>query len=205
MTDDWLREIEGKKIVGAVLLENSAAFDIINHNLFLKKLECYGFDQSVLSWFESYLNNRTQTIFFNGSYSDVRAVTRGVPQWSCLGPLLYNIFTNDLPLVLNKAIIAMYADDSTIYTSALTTNKLDTVLNAELQSVVEWVKRNKLVMNVSKTSSMVLGSNHTISKNPELNLRINDVCINQVHETKLLGIVIDNKLSWTKVQCDLGY
>lgn len=198
MTDDWLREIEEKKIVGAVLIDFSAAFDIINHNLLLKKLECYGFDQSAVSWFESYLANRTQTVFFNGSYSDVRAVNCGVPQGSCLGPLLYTIFTNDLPLAVKRANIAMYADDSTIYTSALTTNELDTVLNAELRLVAEWVERNELVLNISKTNSMVFGSNHTISKNPMLNLRINDVSINQVHETKLLGITIDNKLSWTK-------
>lgn len=71
---------------------------------------------------------------------------------------------NDLPLVLNKANIAMFVDDSTIYMSALTTNTLDTVLNDELHSVVDWVKRNKLVLNISKTNSMVLGSNHIISK-----------------------------------------
>lgn len=197
MTDDWLREIEEKKIVGAVLLDFSAAFDIIDHKLLLKKLECYGFDQSAVSWFESYLTERTQTVFFNGSYSDVRAVTCGVPQGSCLGPLLYTIFTNDLPLVINDANIAMYADDSTIYTSALTANDLNTALEVELRSVVEWVKRNKLVLNVAKTNCIVFGSNHTIRSNPVLNLTINNIGINQVQETKLLGIVIDSKLSWT--------
>lgn len=121
--------------------------------------------------------NRTQTVFFNGSHSEVRTVACGVPQGSCLGPLLYTIFTNDRPLVLNKASIAMYADDSTIYTSTRTTNELDTVLNSELHTVDEWVKRNKLVLNVSKTNCILFGSSHIISSNPQLNIRINDISI----------------------------
>lgn len=112
MTDDWRREIEEKKIVGGVLFDFTAAFDIIDHELLLKKLESYGFAQSALSWIKSYLTNRTQAVFFfNGSYSDVKSVRCGVPQGSCLGPLLYTIFTNDLPLDLNKSNISMYADD----------------------------------------------------------------------------------------------
>lgn len=69
--------------------------------------------------------------------------------------MLYTIFTNDLLLVINDANIAMYADDSTIYTSALTANDLNSALEVELRSVVEWVKRNKLVLNVAKTNCIV--------------------------------------------------
>lgn len=92
----------------------------------------------------------------------------------------------------------MHEDDSTVYTSTRTTNELDTVLNGELQAVVEWVKRNKLIPNVSKTNCILFGSSHIISSNPQLNIRINVISINQVQETKLLGITIDNKLSWKK-------
>lgn len=92
----------------------------------------------------------------------------------------------------------MHADDSSMYTSTRTTNELDTVLNSELQAVVEWVKRNKLVLNVLKTTCILFGSSHIISSDPQLNIRINDISINQVQETKLLGITIDNKLSWKK-------
>ena len=102
-------------------------------------MECYGFSKSALLRIQNYLTNRKQvktSFFFNGSYSECKTVKCGVPQGSCLGPLLYSIFTNDLPLVLNKANICMYADDSTIYTSALSANDLNTALK-ELQSVVE--------------------------------------------------------------------
>lgn len=100
--------------------------------------------------FDSNLFSKPETVFFNGSYSEVKTVRCGVPQGSCLGPLLYTIFTNYMPLVLNKSYISMYADDSTIYTSASTADELNAVLNSELQSVVEWIKNNKVVLNKDK-------------------------------------------------------
>ena len=198
MSDDWLREIAKKNRVGVVFLDFSAAFDIIDHHLLLEKLTCYGFEQSALNWFFSYLSNRTQTVLFNGSFSEIRTTTCGVPQGSCLGPLLFTIFTNDLPSVLDKANTVMYADDSTIYASALTNNELEIIINKELNGVAEWVKANKLVLNISKTNCMIVGSNHNIDNNPVLNIKIENITVNQVHETKLLGITVDNKLSWKK-------
>jgi hypothetical protein len=102
--------------VGALLLDFSAAFDIINHNL-LRKCMHYCFSPSAISG------------FFNGSFSNVKHVKCGVPQGSSLGPLLFSIFTNDLPLALNKACVSMYADDSTIYASATTANEVTETLN----------------------------------------------------------------------------
>lgn len=134
----------------------------------------------------SYLSDRTQTVFFNGSFSEVKTVKYGVPQGICLGPLLYTIFTNDLPHVLKKTSISMYADDSTIYTSGATASELNVILNSELRSVVEWINKNKLVLNVSKTNSIIIGSNYAISKMPGLNICINNVVVEQVQETKLL-------------------
>lgn len=94
----------------------------------------------------------------------------------------------------------MYADDLTIYASAFTDNELNRVLNVTLalQAVVKWITNNKLVLNVSKTNSIIFGSNHTLSRNPVLKLDINNVYIRQVHENKLLGIILDSKLAWTK-------
>lgn len=113
-------------------------------------------------WMKSYLTNRRQFVYFSGSYSNVGEVSCGVPQGSCLGPLLYTIFTNDLPLVLNKATISMYADDSTIYMSTTTSFELNTFLDLELRSVVKWIEGNKLVLNVLKTNSVIFSSAHTL-------------------------------------------
>ena len=93
MTNDWLRGTDDKIIVGAVLLEFSAAFDIIDHSLLLEKYMCYDFTPPAIMWIKSYLSNRTQRVFFNGSLSNIIQVEAGIPKGSCLGPLLFSIFT----------------------------------------------------------------------------------------------------------------
>lgn len=198
MVDDWFIEIEERTIIGAILLDFSAAFDIMDHELILRKLKCYGFSQSALLWIKSYLSDRRQMVYFNGSYSDTEHVKQGVPQGSCLGPLLFTIFTNDLPLVLKKARISMYADDATIYLAEPTIHELNANLELELKSVVDWINSNRLVLNVSKTTSIVIGTSYSLCSKPKLNLSINDVLIKQVEETKFLGVIIENKLSWDK-------
>jgi hypothetical protein len=85
-----------------------------------------------------------------------------------------------------------------MYTSATTANEVTGTLNKELQSVLEWVASNKLVLNISKTKSIVLGTNHSLSSRPQLNLVTNSVAVEQVEETKLLGVTIDCKPSWSK-------
>jgi hypothetical protein len=92
----------------------------------------------------------------------------------------------------------MYADDSTLYTSATTASEITATLNKELQSVSEWVARNKIVLNISQTKSIVLGRNHSLNPKPQLNIVLNNMEIEQVEETKLLGVTLDCKLSWSK-------
>ena len=91
MTDDWLREIDDKKSVGAVLLDFSVFFAIIDHNLLLEKRMCYGFTPPAILWIKSNLSNRTWRAFINGSLSNI-------PQRSSLGPLLFSFFNNDMPV-----------------------------------------------------------------------------------------------------------
>ena len=92
----------------------------------------------------------------------------------------------------------MYADDSTLYTSATTATEMTETLNKELQLVSEWVARNKLSLNNSKTKSIVFGTKHSLNSKPQLNLVINNVEIEQAEVTKLLGLTLDCKLSWSK-------
>ncbi len=86
MTDEWRLDMDIGKLVGVILLDFSAAFDVIDHSLLLEKLKHYGFSLSAIKLMESYLTNRNQTVFFNGSLSDMKYVDCGVPQGSCLGP-----------------------------------------------------------------------------------------------------------------------
>ena len=107
-----------KSVVGVVLLDFSAAFDIIDHELLLMKLSAYGFKDSAIDLLKGYLVNRQQCVMFNGSLSNIETLQCGVPQGSCLGPLLYSIFVNDMPYVLKNAGMGIYADDTTMYVSS---------------------------------------------------------------------------------------
>ena len=105
---------------------------------------------------QSYLPNKTEWVFFNGSLSNIIQVESGIPQDSCLGPLLFKIFTNDM----SKASVFMYVDESTLCMSATSATEMTATLNKELKLVSECVAKNKFVLNISKTKSFVFGTNH---------------------------------------------
>ncbi len=100
--------------------------------------------------------------------------------------------------MLRSAKLTMYADDTTVYASAQTSVELTAILNEELESIDKLILENKLILNTSKTKSIVFGSNYSLRSKPELKLYINKTLIQQVKEVKLLGITLDNKLSWSK-------
>lgn len=197
LTDDWLKQIDGKSVVGVVLLDFSAAFDVIDHELLLMKLLSYGFKDSATDFMRSYLANRKQCVMFNGTFSNIETLQCGIPQGSCLGPLLFSIFVNDLPYVSKNAGMVIYADDTTMYVSAENNEQVSRLLQQELMLVSEWVMGNRLKLNVSKTKCMVLGSKHALRTDQKLCLHLQGAAVEQVKEAKLLGVTIDETLSWS--------
>ena len=92
----------------------------------------------------------------------------------------------------------MYADDSTLYYAAKTVSELDNVLSTELNKVFDWIKQNKFVLNISKTKSIILGLIHKLSSTPKMSLNLSGEPIEQVDKVKLLGTIIDSRLSWAE-------
>jgi uncharacterized pyridoxamine 5'-phosphate oxidase family protein len=162
----------------------------------LDKLAHYGVRGVALEWFRSYLTNRRQYVQVNDNRSQIDTITYGVPQGSVLGPLLFIIYTNDLPRNLKTVKSILFADDTTIYQSSNNTEKLYKAMNEQLKILEDWFKANKLSLNASKTNYILFRN-----KNMELNDKNNKLLINGeeivlVSKTKFLGIIIDEHLEW---------
>ena len=152
---------------------------------------------TALKWFTSYLSNREQYCKVGCATSSTRIIRCGVPQGSNLGPLLFLLYVNDLPNCLKQSSAEMYTDDSNLTASSNDLYRLQTILNSELNNINQWLVANKLTLNVDKTEYMIIGtrqkSNH-LSHNMEVH--IGEKKLKQVTSKKVLGVTIDNQLSW---------
>ena len=147
---------EGRK-AGAVLMDLSKAFECIRHDLLIAKLHAYGFSREALTLINDYLTNRQQRVKVNGSFSSWKSVTRGVPQGSVLGPLLFNIYINDLLLFIQNSDICNYADDTTIYASDKNLDNISHRLETDCSVALEWFADNFMKLNADKCHLLVLG------------------------------------------------
>ena len=134
---------------------------------------------------------------FSERKSNVENMTCGVPQGSVLGPLLFIIYTNDLPMSLNKAKCILFADDTTIYIAGLNINELMDSMNNDLTILDDWFRANKLSLNTSKTTYMVFNKIQINICDGET-IQIGNEKINRVRQFKFLGIILDDQLNWTQ-------
>jgi len=195
-TTDTVRALDKKQSTLAVYLDLSKAFDTINHIILLNKLEYYGIRGTALAWFKSYLENRSQFVEFNNHQSDVCNYNCGVPQGSILGPLLFIIYTNDIPNNLNNVKTILFADDTTIYLAHTNPNTLFVIANREMETVTDWFRANKLSLNIDKTKYMIYSNKIIDTVNKRVLL-----CNRSIERTncmKFLGVHIDDKLKWDK-------
>ena len=115
MLELWKEALDKGKSVGAIFMDLSKAFDSLNHDLLIAKLETYGFSQNSLNYIQSYLRNRLQRTYVNNNFSQWKNIFSGVPQGSILGPLMFNICINDIFLFLDNGCLSNYAGDITLY------------------------------------------------------------------------------------------
>ena len=187
----------------AVFIDLSKAFDAINHDIMLHKLQFYGIRGIYNSWFANYLSNRKQFTEIGNSKSSHKYLTTGVPQGSILGPILFLIYINDIKNCTNKLSVLSYADDTTVYLSGPNTNEMIDIMNTELKKLYDWLCANRLSLNIKKTNCCIFSPS---SKKYTCNkiVSLNNQTITQIGEQnkddaiKFLGIYIDRHVTWKK-------
>ena len=210
MFDTWLEAFDNDDITAVVMVDLSAAFDVVDHLILLEKLEVYGFEMKEILWMQSYLTGRKQQVYVDGALSEPLDLEAGVPQGSILGPLLYIIFTNDLPEVVHGHLaannsffnmncnscgsICSFADDSTYSKSSKDVVKLKDDISEKFKDISNYMARNKLVLNSDKTHLLVMTSSQMHKKydNFGITLDTGQEIIEPVEHEKLLGCHISN-------------
>lgn len=194
MVEDWKLAIDSGKFVGAVAIDLSKAFDSLPHCLLIAKLHAYGVNMPSCRLLASYLHNRQQRVKIGNVKSDWMNISQGVPQGSILGPLLFNIFMNDIFYFIDKCDLYNYADDNMLSSIDSNVQSIKYSLSSETNVLMEWFKNNSLGANPSKFQSILLSGK---SKNEDvLLIDVDNSVIESAESITVLGIDIDRKLNF---------
>jgi len=175
-------------------MDLSKAFDCVSHDLLIAKLHAYGFDMNSLVFFYSYLKRRKQCVKINNFLSDFQVMLSGVPQGSNLGPILFNIFINDLFLWIDEADLYNFADDNTLSALANSIPELIKILEKESEKAIKWFDDNDMSANAKKFQGMILNKNGRYNELHDF--KIGGFTIKSKNHVELLGIEIDFKLNF---------
>lgn len=174
--------------------KNSKAFDCIDHTFLRQKLYTIGVRGCILSWVMSYLENRKICVKVQGSTSNCYSIHRGVPQGSVLGPLLFNLYVNELPNHLTSTCVTMFADDTTVAVSALTAEDLNKSIIRVIHDFQNWCRENNLILNIDKTICLNF---YNKKKHPIDEIVVNNIKLNESTITKFLGVFLNDNLTWS--------
>ena len=183
----------------SMFLDLSKAFDTLDHDVLIRKLEKYGIRGKANKWFEDYLTNRKMrtkcVVASTGKmeFSEYQTITYGTPQGSCLGPLIFIIFTNDLHKQLQYSKSLLFADDTTLYKSHRNLNYLTWCIEEDMNKLTEWFRINKLTLNLDKTVCILF---HKTKETKHIVINIGNQTIKNTTGTKFLGLWIDEHLNW---------
>ena len=195
LTDKISKAIDDGKYTIGIFLDLSKAFDTVNHDILLKKLEHYGIRGNCLKWFESYLHERMQIVKFGHHKSNKLIISTGVPQGSILGPLRFLLYINNIENCSKIISFVMYADDTNAFHSDKCLKSLTHVMQEEMNEVIKWVNMNKLSINTTKTKYIIFKSRNK-KCDIEIDIKLNDNIIQQASHIKFLGVILDRELTW---------
>ena len=182
----------------AAFIDFRKAFDCVQHPVLIRKLRELGLGEPAIDWISNYLADQKQRVYANNCFSSFMQITQGVPQGSVLGPLFYIIYANDLSTFLTNCKIAMYADDTVLYTANRCFEDSIAQLQKDMSALSVWCKSNGITANTDKTKIMVFGSANKLKGLPEADITFEDVSISSVTSYKYLGLNLDDKLNYKK-------
>ena len=191
--EDWRAALDKNETVACVMMDLSKAFDSLPHGLLIAKLNAYGFSAQSCTFIQSYLSNREQRVKLGSKHSSWECLKRGVPQGSILGPLLFNIFLNDLFYTCNSVAIFNYADDNSLSYHHTDPLVVKNVLENSCEIAIKWFKDNRMQANPDKFQAITLSRN---SSNQIPHFNVNGIEIIPEQTAKLLGIHLDDKLNF---------
>ena len=180
-----------------IMLDLSAAFDTVDHDYLLEDLKTVGFEEDALRWYESYLRDREVTVIIEKSRSITKKLTKGVPQGSVLGPMLFSIYTRELAWILKRHDIKykLYADDTQFYIPAKSVQDAERKIESIMKDIKSWMVKKKLKLNEEKTECMLFGRKNSLKKFDHVNrIKIGTTTIEIVKKVKDLGVYIDKEL-----------
>ena len=211
MYDNWVEASADGDMVGVMMVDLSAAFDMVDHSLLIEKLKLFGLDGKTVEWIQSYLLDRSQSVIIDGCLSPPLRINCGVPQGSILGPLMYVMFTNDIPDLVHDHAISFqnpqyhckpcggtvcYVDDSTYSVASPDPAVLTTTLTMQYKRISTYMAANKLVINDDKTHLVVMGSKAVAARRKEVHVVAGQHLIKPSSTEKLLGCQISEDLKW---------
>lgn len=184
--------MENVEVVIVVFLDLKRAFETVDRQRMIMKLNKVGICDNELRWFDNFLKNRKQKTKFKNICSSDMIVPIGLPQGTALSVLLFILYINDLPLATEHANVIMFADDTTITIKAKTIEKAIELMNNDLERILKWLNVNKLKLNIDKTKWMLFTKKYEKCMN--MNLKIGGNEIEKVNVIKYLGVMINDKL-----------
>lgn len=198
LLDELLQGIDKGHIAITIFLDFKKAFDTVDHKILLWKLRKAGIGPKLCKLLANYLTNRKQRTKINGITSTCLDVKTGVPQGSTLGPLLFIIFTSDLPQITKLLFFTMFADDTTCTIIGKYLKEAAEIVNGVMPLLTTWCEENKLTLNVIKTEYMVFGTKAKLSAEGEIEIKLGDQNLRRVDSYKYLGTTLDPTLNATK-------